>query len=108
MQFAAQPGILGSITAKAAAPVYAGEHEWCPTSGMPACTQGDKADSKKVKENGYDERAGSKEFKFWVTDRQGKKLDYARSTALLFTLNLVFGGESDALMRTPNAQHAAM
>ena len=39
--------------------------------------------------NGYDERGAASQFKFWVTDRQGKKLDYARSTALLFTLNLV-------------------
>ncbi len=56
--------------------------------------------------NGYDERGEPSQFKFWVTDRQGKQLDYARATALLFTLNLVFGGESDALMRTPNPQHS--
>ena len=32
-------------------------------------------------------------FKFWVSDRHKQKLDYARATALLFTLNLVFGTE---------------
>jgi hypothetical protein len=45
-------------------------------------------------------------FKFWVTDRQKSKLDYARATALLYTLNLVFGSASDARLRSPTVQHS--
>ena len=71
----------------------------------PPPAQGHRAAAKKVLGDGYDEAAGAG-FKVWVTDRQGHKLDYARATALLFTLNLVFGGEGDALMRTPNPQHS--
>ena len=41
-------------------------------------------------------------FKFWVTDRQNAKLDYARATALLYTLGLVFGRSSGPLS-PPNA-----
>ncbi|CAL5228765.1 g11954 [Coccomyxa viridis] len=45
-------------------------------------------------------------FKFWVSDRHKQKLDYARATALLFTLNLVFGTEGETLLRTPVVQHS--
>ncbi|KAK9821466.1 hypothetical protein WJX81_006037 [Elliptochloris bilobata] len=41
-------------------------------------------------------------FKFWVTDRQNAKLDYARATALLYTLGLVFG-RSNGPLQPPNA-----
>ncbi len=41
-------------------------------------------------------------FKFWVTDRQNAKLDYARATALLYTLGLVFG-RSTGPLAPPNA-----
>ena len=41
-------------------------------------------------------------FKFWVTDRQNAKLDYARATALLYTLGLVFG-RSTGPLQPPNA-----
>ncbi len=49
---------------------------------------------------------GGSVFKFWVTDRQKSKLDYARATALLYTLNLVFGSAGDARLRTPTMQHS--
>ena len=41
---------------------------------------------------GFDHSQG-RLFKFWVSDRHGEKLDYARSTALVYTLNLAFGAQ---------------
>lgn len=69
--------------------------------------QGDKDESRSDLEGEHvsaDKLDGPK-FKFWVTDRQKKKLDYARATALLYTLNLVFGTESGTLLRSPMVQH---
>lgn len=67
--------------------------------------QSDKKESTELPEM-PDKHSGGSVFKFWVTDRQKHKLDYARSTALLYTLNLVFGGASDARLRTPSIQHS--
>lgn len=39
---------------------------------------------------GFDHNKG-RLFKFWVTDRHGEKLDYARATALVYTMGLAFG-----------------
>ncbi len=68
--------------------------------------QSDKKESGELPEMPDKPHIGSSVFKFWVTDRQKKKLDYARATALLYTLNLVFGGASDARLRTPSIQHS--
>jgi len=57
--------------------------------------QGEKEESRSdlEGENVSAEKLDGPKFKFWVTDRHQQKLDYARATALLFTLNLVFGTE---------------
>ena len=57
--------------------------------------QGDKDGSRSDLEGAQvsADNLGGPKFKFWVSDRQKQKLDYARATALLFTLNLVFGTE---------------
>ena len=41
-------------------------------------------------------------FKFWVTDRQQSKLDYTRSTALMYTLALLIG-KSNMPLRPPGS-----
>ena len=57
--------------------------------------QGEKEESRSdlEGENVSADKLDGPKFKFWVTDRHQQKLDYARATALLFTLNLVFGTE---------------
>ena len=65
--------------------------------------QGDKKQAEELLGNS---RKSGVTFKFWVSDKQENKLDYARATALLFTLNMVFGNSSDARLRTPMPQHA--
>lgn len=40
-------------------------------------------------------------YKFWVTDRQKNKLDFARASSLLYTLGLVYG-QSNGPLRAPN------
>ena len=40
-------------------------------------------------------------YKFWVTDRQKQKLDFARASSLLFTLGMVYG-QSNGPLRAPN------
>ena len=57
--------------------------------------QGEKDDSRSDLEaaNVSAHHLDGPKFKFWVSDRHKQKLDYARATALLFTLNLVFGTE---------------
>ena len=57
--------------------------------------QGEKDDSRSDLEaaNVSARHLDGPKFKFWVSDRHKQKLDYARATALLFTLNLVFGTE---------------
>ncbi|KAK9801981.1 hypothetical protein WJX73_005969 [Symbiochloris irregularis] len=42
-------------------------------------------------------------FQFWVTDRRGDKLDYARATALIYTMNLAFGGQAHGPTTAPNS-----
>ncbi|CAL8470964.1 g10506 [Coccomyxa elongata] len=72
-----------------------------------AIIQGDKEQADQLLGDTKRGRATSGvRFKFWVSDRQKHKLDYARATALLFTLNLVFGNNSDARLRSPMPQHA--
>ncbi|KAK9901327.1 hypothetical protein WJX75_006781 [Coccomyxa subellipsoidea] len=68
-----------------------------------AIIQGDKKQAEELLGNS---RKSGVTFKFWVSDKQKNKLDYARATALLFTLNMVFGNSSDARLRTPMPQHA--
>ena len=70
--------------------------------------QGDKDDSRSdlEGENVSAEKLNGPKFKFWVSDRHKQKLDYARATALLYTLNLVFGTEGDTLLRSPMVQHS--
>ena len=70
--------------------------------------QGDKDDSRSDLEaaNVSADHLDGPKFKFWVTDRHKQKLDYARATALLYTLNLTFGTEGDALLRSPMVQHS--
>ncbi len=41
-------------------------------------------------------------FKFWVTDRQAQKLDYSRSSSLLYTLALLIG-KSNMPLRPPGS-----
>ncbi|CAK0782542.1 hypothetical protein CVIRNUC_005760 [Coccomyxa viridis] len=73
-----------------------------------AIIQGDKDDSRSDLEaaNVSADHLDGPKFKFWVTDRHKNKLDYARATALLYTLNLTFGTEGDALLRSPMVQHS--
>ncbi|KAK9830186.1 hypothetical protein WJX72_010186 [[Myrmecia] bisecta] len=40
-------------------------------------------------------------FKFWVTDRHGNKLDFARATSLLYVLGIV-AGEKNGSIQAPN------
>ena len=70
--------------------------------------QGDNDNSRRDLEaaNVSADRLDGPKFKFWVTDRHKQKLDYARATALLYTLNLTFGTEGDALLRSPMVQHS--
>ncbi len=35
--------------------------------------------------------AGHRLYKFWATDREDRKLDMGRASALLYTMNLLFG-----------------
>lgn len=64
--------------------------------------QGEKDSSRSDLEaaNVSADHLGGPKFKFWVSDRHTQKLDYARATALLFTLNLVFGTEVGALQNS--------
>lgn len=44
----------------------------------------------------------SRLFRFWVTDRRGDKLDYARCTALIYTMGLLLG-RNIAPLRPPGS-----
>ena len=52
--------------------------------------------------DGLGQRKGERVFKFWVTDRQGKKLDYQRATSLVYTMGLVFG-KTEGPLTAPNS-----
>lgn len=45
---------------------------------------------------------GKREFKFLVTDRSGRKLDFQRATSLMYTIGLVFG-KSEGSLHPPNS-----
>ena len=45
---------------------------------------------------------GEREFKFLVTDRSGRKLDFQRATSLMYTIGLVFG-KSEGSLHPPNS-----
>ena len=46
-------------------------------------------------------------FQFWVTDRQKCKLDYARASALVYTLGLVFK-RNNGMLLPPNSNLAVV
>ena len=48
-------------------------------------------------------QTGQREFKFLVTDRSGRKLDFQRATSLMYTIGLVFG-KSEGSLHPPNSQ----
>ena len=52
--------------------------------------------------DGDQRRDGARTFKFWVTDRSGKKLDYQRATSLVYTMGLVFG-KAEGPLNAPNS-----
>lgn len=51
--------------------------------------------------------SGSRLFRFWVTDRRGDKLDYARCTALIYTMGLLLG-KRNAPLRPPGSSFATI
>lgn len=55
----------------------------------------------------FDPATGSRLFRFWVTDRRGDKLDYARCTALIYTMGLLLG-KSNAPLRPPGSSFATI
>ena len=52
---------------------------------------------------GYDHRTAGRLFKFWVSDRHGEKLDYARATTLVYTMTLAFGGNLHGPIHAPGS-----
>lgn len=51
----------------------------------------------------FDHGARNRLFKFWVSDRHGDKLDYARATTLVYTLGLAFGGNLHGPINAPGS-----
>ena len=74
-------------------------------SACSAQAVGDEGTIGKEDTLGLGQRKGERVFKFWVTDRQGSKLDYQRATSLVYTMGLVFG-RIEGPLTAPNSSFA--
>ncbi len=59
-------------------------------------------DGAEPESNSFGVNQGQREFKFQVTDRSGRKLDFQRATSLMYTIGLVFG-KSEGSLHPPNS-----
>ena len=59
-------------------------------------------DGTEPEHHGFGVDEGQREFKFEVTDRSGRKLDFQRATSLMYTIGLVFG-KSEGSLHPPNS-----